>query len=112
MSLTDHDVRDLLATLHSAYGRPQPTEANVQVWRSVLSSLTGDELRSAALALLEERPSPPAPADVLRVARDQRARRQPATEDDDPRGQVSVQDGARIILEKLAQKMRAAARNR
>lgn len=102
--LTDADVLDMLTTFSEAYSRKAPTEQTVAVWKAALGSLGGDEMREAAYTLLADREHMPTPADVLRVAREQRAAKKPPVET--MKGDIPLQDGVRKILDDLEARMR------
>lgn len=99
------DIRDLLDTFHSVYGGPKVTDDAVAAWKAVLSDLTGDEAREAAFELLKNRDRRPTPADLLRVAREQRLAKEPPVVKGDPRGKIPIEEGARQILRELEARM-------
>lgn len=111
MSITHEDVADLLTHFFEAYGGAAPTEQTVGVWLQALESITGDEARAAAYTLLENRERRPAPADVLRLAREQRASTA-AKLAPNATGTIPLQDAAKRILADLEQRMRAGGKIR
>jgi hypothetical protein len=106
---TTLDITDMLSMFATAYARPEPTPKDISVWHCALAGWTGDELREAAYVLLLDRSHVPAPADVLRVLREQRARLPPKPTPS-VTGSIPLADGARQILEQLEERARTSGR--
>lgn len=83
---TDADVRNAVTALFSSSRLPEPTDADVRLYRASLGSVTADELREATKRIVTterwdfgRKPSPAMVCDALRNVRAaRRARSAPA----------------------------------
>jgi hypothetical protein len=99
-------ARMMLETVQAAHPRIVVNDKTVEVWRAALDGCDDGEAGDALLTLLRENEYQPTPAAILRVMRDNRARRHPEVKPD-PRENIPIQDAAAQILADLAERKRA-----
>ena len=108
----DHaTARALLETVRSVHPKVKADDEAVEVWRVALDGCDDGEAGDALLTLLRENEYQPTPAAILRVMRDNRARRHPEVKPD-PRETIPMHEAAAQILADLAERkrMRGAGR--
>lgn len=103
-------ARSILETISTVHPRIETSDRAVAVWSAALESTTNEEAGEALLVLLRESDRQPTPADILRVAREYRARRMPEPVHEDPRGRIMLQGAGKIIFDDIVAKMLASGK--